>query len=177
MRPAAARAPLPYDFLPPVPAFTLSSDDLADGCPLPAAHRYDGLGIGGGNRSPHLRWEGFPCNAVTFAVTCFDPDAPTGCGFWHWLLLDIAGSVTELPAGAGSGAVTLASGFHLRNDFGAERYDGAAPRPGSGGHRYVFAVHALDCHSSGVRPGDSAAKAGACITFHSIGRAVLIPVG
>jgi Raf kinase inhibitor-like YbhB/YbcL family protein len=167
----------PYDRLPSIPSFSIASQDVADGVPLPPRHLHDGFGLAGENLSPQLSWWGFPADTRGFAVTCFDPDAPTPCGFWHWLLVDLPASTTALPRGAGGDGTTLPEpAFHLRNDFGGDGFSGCAARPGSGTHRYLFAVHALACEVLGVGPDTSAAMASAAITAHTLGRAILTPV-
>lgn len=165
------RRPLPHDFHLPVASFTVVSDDFEPGGTLKDSQVY-----AEGNVSPHLRWEGFPEGTRSFAVTCYDPDAPTGSGFWHWVLFDIPVSVTELPAGAGSdGFKGLPEGaVHVRNDYGSKDFGGAAPPPGDGPHRYVFTVYAVDQEKLGPDGDVSPAVVGFNLRFHAIARANLI---
>lgn len=164
-------APDPYELLPTVPSFTLTSDDVHNGEPMDARYAHDSTG--GENVSPQLSWSGFPDETKSFVVTCFDPDAPTGSGFWHWVLVDVPASVTELP-----GAVResdLGGAFSIRNDYGDTGYGGAAPPPGDRPHRYVFAVHAVDVERLDVSREASPAFVGFNLAFHTLARAVIRP--
>ena len=165
-------APDPYDLLPAVPAFSLTSDDIADGRQLSTLHVHPSAG--GKNQSPHLRWSGFPATTQGFTITCLDPDAPTGSGFWHWVLVGVPVTVTELARGAGASEAPLPPGaFHVRNDYGSLDYGGAAPPPGDHLHRYIFAVHAVDTDSLGLDRLASPAVVGFTLAFHTVARATL----
>ncbi len=172
------RAPLPYEFLPEVPSFTVESDDVA-ARPAAWATPRSTTASGCRARTSPRSCAGTASRAETkgFAVTCYDPDAPTGSGFWHWLVLDLPASVTELAAGAGAaGAQLPGSAFSVRNDYGTKDFGGAAPPQGDPAHRYVFAVHALDTDNLGIDSDVSPAVAGFNLRFHTIARAMIIPV-
>ena len=171
------RPPLPYDYLPKVPSFTVTSNDMADGQKLSEPQVYNGFGVSGGNVSPHLRWQGAPAETRSYAVTCYDPDAPTGSGFWHWVVFDIPADVSDLPQGAGSGSMKgLPKGAkHVRNDAGQSGYLGPAPPPGHGDHRYVFTVHAVKEPALGVDETATPAFVGFNLTFNTVARGSVIP--
>ncbi|MGV1088284.1 MAG: YbhB/YbcL family Raf kinase inhibitor-like protein, partial [Mycobacterium sp.] len=134
----------PYEFLPTLPGFALTSADITDSQPLKNAQVSGIMGAGGQDVSPQLSWSGFPEATRSFAVTIFDPDAPTASGFWHWAVANLPATVAELPAGVGDGSVLPGDALTLRNDAGMPRFVGAAPPAGHGVHRYFVAVHALD---------------------------------
>ena len=159
--------PDPYSFLPKVATFTVEAD-FADGAPLPDAQVY-----AKGNSSPALRWSGAPEGTKSYAVTCYDPDAPTPSGFWHWFVVNVPGDVTELPAGAGAerGGGLPAGSLQLANDFGTRDFGGAAPPEGDRAHRYMFVVAALDVEHLDLEADTHAAKASFMMLQHIVGRA------
>jgi phosphatidylethanolamine-binding protein (PEBP) family uncharacterized protein len=144
----------PFHKLNDLPRFDLTSTDIAEGQELSAPQTSGKMGVPGGEDvSPQLSWSGFPEETKAFAVTCYDPDAPTGSGFWHWTVTNLPADVTELPAGAGT-----------------PEFVGAAPPAGHGPHRYFFIVHALDAPLE-VDESATPAFVGFNLFFHSIGRA------
>jgi hypothetical protein len=166
----------PYDRLPAVPSFPLTSTDVADGAPLPPAHFSAMSGVAqAADRSPQLSWTGFPAATRSFVITMYDADAPTPSGLWHWALADVPAEV----AGIDAGAPDLPEGaFHLPNDVGVAGYIGAAPPPGTGKHRYFTAVNALDVPSVtalGVTPQTSPAALSFFILEHTLARGLLVP--
>lgn len=168
-------APNPYGLLPHVPHFSLISSDITDGDTLSLDHVNPGGDPNGRNRSPALTWSGFPAETKSFVVTCFDPDAPTPSGFWHWVAVDFPHSVTDLASNAGFDDDDLPEGaFHVRNDFGNHKYDGCAPPPGDPAHRYFFVVHAVDVPTLGVDRSATPAVVSFNLAFHTLARAILV---
>jgi Raf kinase inhibitor-like YbhB/YbcL family protein len=162
--------PDPYDLLPAVPSFTVTSDDVTDGRPLK-----DDQVAEHGNSSPQLSWSGAPEGTKSYTVTCFDPDAPTPSGFWHWAVVDLPPDVTSLEAGAGAeGAKLPGSAFMLKNDGGVVGFMGAAPPPGDQVHRYYFVVHAVTEDSLGIDAEASFAVMSFNLAFKTAGRAIVV---
>ncbi len=159
-----------------MPSFAVTSTDVQDGATLPMPHVSGVMGAGGEDRSPQLSWSGFPEATRSFAVTVYDPDAPTASGFWHWAVADIPASVTELPGGAGdrSGSGLPRGAIQLRNDSGFAGYVGAAPPGGHGPHRYFFVVHAVDTETLGIPAEATPAVLGFNLFGHTLARATLV---
>ncbi|MDQ1482079.1 MAG: hypothetical protein QOF35_155 [Actinomycetota bacterium] len=166
-------APDPYSLLPAVPALTVSSSSFENNARMPQEQVFDGWGMSGGNVSPQLSWSGAPEGTKGYAINCFDPDAPTPSGFWHWVLVGIPANVTSLDAGAGTPENAPKGAFHTANDFGDKKYDGAAPPAGDREHRYLFAVHALDTDDLGIDDTASAAVVAFNLGSHTLARGVI----
>ncbi|MDO4821355.1 MAG: YbhB/YbcL family Raf kinase inhibitor-like protein [Rothia sp. (in: high G+C Gram-positive bacteria)] len=161
----------PYADLPDLPTFTLTSADISEGEPLPRAQVSGIMGAGGEDVSPQLSWSGFPAETKSFVVTCFDPDAPTPSGFWHWAVSNIPASVTSLDAGAASSLPAGATAHP--NDAGTTGFVGAAPPSGHGTHRYIFCVTAVDTDTLELDESTSPAVLNFNLFFHGIARAFL----
>ncbi len=163
----------PYADLPQCPWFEVTSTDIRDGEVLP--HAQAGADVGGADRSPQLSWSGFPDGTKSFAVTVYDPDAPTASGFWHWAVANLPSSTTSLPTGAGDNdASGLPDGaVQLRNDGGQQGYVGASPPEGHVEHHYHVVVHAVDVERLEV-DGATPAVLGFNLFFHTLGRARIV---
>ena len=168
---------VPYDKIANVPAFTVTSTDVTDGEELPTAQVSGIFGAGGTDTSPQLSWSGFPEGTKSFAITVYDPDAPTGSGFWHWAVVDIPASVTSLDSGAGdeAGSGLPGGAKQLKNDASLARFLGAAPPAGGGKHPYFIGIHALDVESLGLDAGATPAFLGFNMAGHTLARAVIAP--
>jgi Raf kinase inhibitor-like YbhB/YbcL family protein len=160
-------SPNPYELLPTTASFTVTSEDVTEGQPLK-----DDQVAAKGNTSPQLSWSGAPDGTKSFVVTCFDPDAPTPSGFWHWVLVDLPGDASSLDAGAASGELP-GNAFHCRNDGGEAGFMGAAPPEGDQVHRYYFVVHAVGEESLGVDADASPAVVSFNLAFKTLGRAIV----
>lgn len=159
-------------------ALTLVSNDFKEGETLKTAHVLSanyGFGCAGGNKSPHLAWSGAPAGTKSFAVSCFDPDAPTGSGFWHWVAVNIPANVGELATDAGNVTAGLMpkGALQTRTDFGAPGYGGPCPPEGHGPHRYVFTLFAVKQETLPVTADTSAAVIGFHLHFNTLAKASL----
>ena len=136
--------------------FRVTAPDLEAKGRITAAHVFNGMGCSGQNISPALNWSNAPAGTKSFAVTAYDPDAPTGSGWWHWVMYNIPASVTSLPAGAGNGRDAPRGSQQGRTDFGSKGYGGPCPPAGDKPHHYHFTVFALKVDKIDV-PGDATA--------------------
>lgn len=150
----------------------LTSPDFEAGTALPlfawSADR------GGEDRSPALQWSAPPTGTKSFAISCFDPDAPTGSGFWHWAAYNLPADTSVLASGVGTVAALPAGSVVLPNEARLEKFIGAAPPEGTGVHRYFFVVDALDVESLDLDAGATPGVLGFNRHFHSLARGVLM---
>jgi Raf kinase inhibitor-like YbhB/YbcL family protein len=160
-------------------AFTLTSDSFKDGDYLGKDHILSenfGFGCAGGNKSPHLKWSGAPAGTKSFALTCFDPDAPTGSGFWHWVVVNIPTGTTELPLDAGnpmSGKLP-AGALMTRTELGNSGYLGPCPPQGDHPHRYLFTLFAVGTDKLDVTADTSPAVVGFNLHFNTLAKAEIM---
>jgi len=153
--------------------FTLSSPTIKPGSTLTDAQVFKGFGCEGKNISPALKWSGAPSGTKSYAVTVYDPDAPTGSGWWHWVVYNIPASATELPEGAGGsdGKCMPAGAVQGRTDFGSAGFGGACPPPGDKPHRYIFTVYALKTDKIEAPADATAALIGFMVHANQLGKA------
>ena len=177
---AGAQAATPLKLSPVMPmtaakarAFKLSSPELKAGQMLPASYEFAGFGCAGENLSPALQWQGAPAGTQSYAITMYDPDAPTGSGWWHWMVLNLPADTRSLPRGAGRVAQPQlpAGAVQQRIDFGIQGYGGVCPPVGSPPHRYIFTVYALKTATLDVPADATAALAGFMINANTLAKA------
>ncbi|HUN47773.1 MAG TPA: YbhB/YbcL family Raf kinase inhibitor-like protein [Stellaceae bacterium] len=151
--------------------FSLSSPDVKPGSTIKAEQVFKGFGCTGSNISPALHWSGAPAGTKSFALTIYDPDAPTGSGWWHWVITNIPATATGLAKNAGDVKANLApaGSVQSRTDFGVPGYGGPCPPQGDKPHRYVFKLFAVDVDHLDVTPDSSAAYVGFNLHFHTKG--------
>lgn len=156
-------------------AFDLTSPDpgVKTGKPMTSVQEYKGFGCKGDNLSPALEWKNVPAGTKSFAVTVYDPDAPTGSGWWHWIVYDIPATATGLPAGAVLNAALPAGAKQGRNDYGERNFGGACPPMGDKPHHYIFTVYALKIDKLNVPEDASPALIGFNIQANKLGLAKL----
>ena len=152
--------------------FRLTSPTVKDKGTISNEHVFNGFGCTGSNTSPELRWERPPKGTKSFAVTVYDPDAPTGSGFWHWSVFNLPADTTELATGASPDNLPPGA-VEVRNDYGESGYGGAAPPGGDIPHRYVYTVFAVDVDELEIPPEASPAYVGFNLTFHTLARAAI----
>ncbi len=156
--------------------FVLSSPDIKPGSMIDKRFEFNGFGCSGENKSPALQWRGAPADTKSFAVTVYDPDAPTGSGWWHWSVINLPAEVNALAADAGAvgGAKLPAGASHVRIDFGVAGWGGACPPQGDKAHRYIFTVYALKTAKLEIPVDATAALAGYMINANAIGKASFV---
>ena len=156
---------------------TLTSADVKEGATIANEQVFKGFGCTGGNISPSLSWSGAPSGAKSFALSIYDPDAPTGSGWWHWVVFNIPAGTTSLPKDAGDVKKKLMpkGAVQSRTDFGSDGYGGPCPPKGDKPHHYQITVFAVDVDKLPDAKDDtaSAALVGFDLHFHTLGKATL----
>ena len=179
MTQAATSTSSPYTYLPPVPSFELASETITDGHPLPVAQLSKMFGVPGGEDvSPQLSWSGFPPETRSFVVSMYDPQAPTGSGFWHWVVFDLPPDTTSLAKNAGDPKANLlpAGALMVRNDTGSSSYNGPCPPKGDKPHHYNITVFAVDVDKLDADQNATPAVIGFNLHFHTLAKATLTGV-
>ena len=153
--------------------FELSSPNIKPGSTLTEAYVFNGFGCSGKNTSPALAWKNAPEGTKSYAVTVYDPDAPTGSGWWHWVVYNIPAAATQIAEGAGTvdGANLPGGAMQGRTDFGTSSFGGACPPKGDKAHKYIFTVYALKIEKLEVPADATAALIGFMIHTNRLGEA------
>lgn len=152
--------------------FKLTTPSFDPKKPLPMKHVFNGFGCTGENISPALEWSNAPAGTKSFAITVYDPDAPTGSGWWHWTVVNIPSTVTKIEEGASNNKKLPSGAVEGRTDYGTPGWGGACPPKGDKPHRYIFTVHALKTDKlEGIDGGSSGALTGFNINANSLGKA------
>ena len=156
-------------------ALSLTSSDIKPGAKIADEQVFNSFGCTGKNVSPALSWKDAPKGTKSFALTVYDPDAPTGSGFWHWVVFNIPADVTSLPKGAGDvkGSGAPKAAIQSRTDFGSPGYGGPCPPKGDRPHRYIFTIFAVDTDKLDANADASGAIIGFNLHFHTLAKATL----
>ncbi|MCW8345842.1 YbhB/YbcL family Raf kinase inhibitor-like protein [Vibrio sp. ZSDZ65] len=151
-------------------ALEITSNDIQEGHPMAKTFEYSSWGCDGGNLSPQLMWKDAPAGTKSFAITAYDPDAPTGSGFWHWIAFDIPATVNELPRGVD---IKKLGGMESRIDYGTVGFGGVCPPENDGMHRYQFTVWALPTDKLNLQENTPAAVVGFTLNSMALDKATL----
>jgi hypothetical protein len=156
--------------------FQIKSNDIKFGEVISQKHVFNGFGCDGKNISPQISWNKLPKGTKSLALSVYDPDAPTGSGWWHWILVNIPVDYTEIPKNFGAKNNFELDGkiLQIRNDFGQFAFGGPCPPKGDKKHRYVFTIHALKTSNLNLKDSDTAALAGFMINANEIAKASFI---
>jgi Raf kinase inhibitor-like YbhB/YbcL family protein len=152
--------------------FAVHSSSWQDGQMMKSDYVFNAFGCSGNNVSPQVSWSGAPEGTKSFAISVYDPDAPTGSGWWHWTVFNIPANAAELPEGAGSDPSKLPGGaVQGRTDFGKPGYGGACPPKGDKPHRYILTVYALKTDKLDLNPDASGAMVGYYLNQNALAKA------